>query len=374
MYRYLDYNASYPSPPAHIQAVAAVLCKDPGGNPSSIHHYGRSAKLLMEEARANLAKLLGSEKSAIIFTSGASEANNLVVAGVVAKSTLALPEVVYSAGEHPSLIEPILRLLSEGRCTAREIPLTASGEVDEAALLAAISPQTVLAAICHVQGEVGCCNSVNTLARRIKKINPHTHVHVDGVQGFAKLPCSWVGTSALDSYALSGHKIGAFKGIGALWLRPRTPMPGFIVGGGQEHRLRSGTENIPGIVSLGLRAAYILAKPQWLDQARQLTQQLRAELGAIPGVVLHGEAREYMTTVNFHVSGKRLEGLLLRFDMAGVCISSGTACASGDRKPSRVLLAMGLASEAAENSLRVSLGEESTAEDCAAVLAIIRKL
>jgi cysteine desulfurase len=375
---YLDYNASYPSTPAHVQAVCSLLSKDFGGNPSSIHHFGRSAKLLMEQTREKLAKLLGGEKHDIIFTSGASEANNLVAQGVIRRALKTRPEgpveVLYSAGEHPSLIEPIVQLAQEGRCIAREIGVNHFGQVDEEALLGAITAATVLVAVCQVQGEIGCCNGVNSLARRAKKINPELHFHVDGVQGFGKLASSWVGSSAVDSFALSGHKIGAFKGIGALWLRPRAAVQATTFGGGQERSLRPGTENIPGIISLGLRAEYLLQHPEWMQGARGLMQEFWQQLQTISGVVVHGELREYSSCVNFHIEGKEADLLLLRFDMAGICVSSGTACASGERKPSGILRAMGYSPEVAANSLRLSFGEETNAAEVAAALALIRQL
>jgi cysteine desulfurase len=377
-YIYLDYNASYPCSPAHVQEVARILSQDFGGNPSSIHHYGRSAKLLMDQSREKIAKLLSVDKHDLIFTSGATEANNLVVAGVLRRARKlradSIPEVIYSAGEHPSVIAPILHLAEEGICVPREIAVDKNGQVDEEQLLAAITPATALIALSQVQSEIGCCNGVNAIARKAKKINPQLHFHVDGVQAFGKLNSSWVGSSALDSFVLSGHKIGAFKGIGALWVRPRIGLSSTLFGGSQERSLRPGTENIPGIVSLGVRAEYIVQHPGWMDGARRLCEQFWHELSSINGVVLHGELREYSSTVNFHIVGKDADLLLLRCDMAGICLSSGTACSAGERRPSRILQAMGYSEEVAKNSLRVSFGEETTAAEVLRAVELIRTL
>ena len=380
---YVDANATYPVTPKHYMDVAALL-QQVDGNPSSIHAPGRNAKVALEHARGSLAQLLGARSLEVVFTSGATEANNLALQGLVGRSALSQvehpPRLIVTAAEHSSVIETAQTLQGRGLCRLEIAPVLASGEVDGDALLALIGPDTAGVAMMHGNNETGAVSDVRGLTQRIKAINPAIHVHVDAVQMLGKADLTWYGTSGIDSAAFSAHKIGAYKGIGALFLKAGAKLLPLSIGGGQERGRRPGTENMPGIVSFGLRCQEIQGRhDEVCASMRRLRDAWRLAVEAVSGAVVHApsvfsDEHSLPNTVNFHIEGVSGDDLLLNFDLAGIHASSGSACSSSVARPSHVLLAMGYSDWIALNSVRVSFGPDGTLADVARMAEVLREV
>ena len=365
---YADANATYPIDPSHYDKVAQLL-KEADGNPSSIHAKGRDAKVALERARANVARMLGAKGPEITFTSGATEANNMALQGLVGLRgrEMRLPHVIVSAVEHRSILEVAKVLEDRGLCDLDVAPVLPNGTVDLERLVELINADTALVSVMGANNEVGALNPVQELARRVKEKAPEAHVHIDAVQLLGKTDLTWLAASTVDSASFSAHKIGAYKGIGALYLKPGKKLALLSAGGGQERGRRPGTENMPGIVSFGLKCEELHG--QELAHAacmRRLRDAFIEALKRVPGAGLHGgltAAETLPNTVNFHVEGVPGEDILLNFDLSGIAASSGSACSSGVSRPSHVLMAMGLGEWVALNSVRVSFTAEGLDED-----------
>ena len=389
---YLDYNSTGRIDARHYDEVVAEL-RASDGNPSSIHSFGRSAKVAVEAARVAVGDLLGVRSLEVAFTSGATEANNLALRGVLDRwgrhgdeksSTIrvdsGLPVVIVSAAEHSSVLETTEVLAERGICVAIKIGVESNGRVRESELLEAVathqaSGRLAAVALIHVNNETGAINPVGKLAQKIRKLAPSVHVHTDAVQSLGKLDLRWLGDSEVNSAAFSAHKINAFKGVGALWIKSGVKLATQMTGGGQERARRAGTENVPGIVSFGIRAKEIAADKEltYIELFRPLQLQLIKGLDAISGAVVHGEPGiAVANTVNFHVDGIPGDDLLLNLDIAGIAASSGSACSSGVGRPSHVLASMGLGEWVALNSVRISFGPGSEASDVDKLLDVVR--
>lgn len=368
---YVDANATFPVADAHWDKVAALM-KQVDGNPSSIHARGRGAKVALEGARMSVAKLLGARAPEVVFTSGATEANNFALQGGVKRGT----SLVVSAVEHSSVIETARLMEARGLCELRVTPVDADGRVLPEAVAALVDATTSFVAVMHANNETGVINPVRDIAAAVKAKNPDAHVHVDAVQMFGKADLSWYATAPFDSAALSAHKIGGFKGVGALYLRNGVKLGLFIAGGGQERGRRPGTENMPGVVSFGVRCDELRGKEaSWTEPMRVLRDAWVKALADVPGVVVHGPAdlRDCLAnTVNFHVDGVAGDDLLLNWDLAGFQASSGSACSSGAARPSHVLMAMGLGEWVALNSVRVSFCDAGNVDDVARMAKVLK--
>lgn len=381
---YVDANATYPVEVEHYDAVHALL-KQVDGNPSSIHAAGRRAKVAVEDARSAVAQVLGARSTEIIFTSGATEANNMALQGAVGRSTTnhtraradsaALPHIIVVASEHSSVLELAKLLEERGQCHLSLAPVDHLGRLSPDSISQLLRQETALVAVMHANNETGTIHDVVSIAKLVRAKAPTAHVHVDAVQTFGKLDLRPLVAGAIDSIAISGHKVGAFKGVGALWLKAGTKLAALIAGGGQERGRRPGTENIPGILSLGVRCTQL---ESWRSQHMPALLELRntwiRELTSIPGVVVHGvaatdfEGRESLpNTVNFHVEGVLGDDILLNFDLAGIQASSGSACSSGTARPSNVLLAMGYDEHIALNSVRMSFWHKNQLNELQAI-------
>lgn len=369
---YADYNATSPSTRDHWQQVMEIVI-GADANSSSIHQEGRQAKAVVEKARKQIAELLGASARSIIFTSGASESNNWIIQ-TICRTTDKPKNVVYTDSEHASVYKPIETLKQAGLCSAFSAKLKSSGKIDDSHLLSLISPQTDLVCLIHVHNELGCINPVEDIAKHIKKISPATHIHVDAVQSLGKVDLSWLGNSCVDTASFSAHKVGGFKGIGCLYKKEAAILDPFCIGGSQEFGLRAGTLFVAGAVSFGLCAAHIKKNPNWLDVAHHQGELLRNGLKNLPNVRLHSDPEGVATTVSFHIEGVGVDELMLNLDLAGISVSSGTACSSGNPKPSRTLQALGLSDWAASNSIRVSFGVGSSAKDASYILKVIEQV
>ena len=373
---YVDANGTYPVAPKHYDDIATRL-KLADGNPSSIHAPGRNAKIALEDARSAVAKLIGANAQEIIFTSGATEANNMVLSGIASTHKNGpLPKIIVTAAEHSAVIETAKALAQRGLCDLAIAPVLPSGAVDTEKLLTMVTSDTALVALIAANNETGVLNPLVELNAQIKKRNPLTHVHTDAVQLLGKTNLTWLGQSGVNSAAFSGHKLGAFKGTGALFLKRGTRLHPFVTGGGQERGRRAGTENMPGIISFGLRCAETLGQEvAFATRMRQLRDLWLQVLSKIPDAAVHGSGADSLpNTVNFHIEGIAGDDILLNFDLANIYASSGSACSSSVARPSHVLLAMGYSEWIALNSVRISFTAENDADDIALMAHVLQQV
>ena len=372
---YLDNAATTPVRPEVLEAMLPYLGKEAFGNPSSAHRFGRAARAGVEEAKRAVAEALGAEPNQVVFTSGGTEADNLAIIGAaLASRDRGGPfRVAVSATEHKAGLAAAHAVKHLG---GEEVilPVSASGLVDEAALARALQDGLAVVSVMWVNNEVGTVQQVRALADRCCEAG--VSFHSDAVQAFGKVPVSLRDVNC-TLLTISGHKIGAPKGIGALIVRDRKAVEAIIHGGGQQFGIRPGTENVPGIVALGT-AARLAAQEQATLAARlrELRDDLeRRLLAVIPDAVINGwQAERAPHITNVSIPGADSEALLMHLDLAGIACSSGSACSTGAVEPSHVLTAMGVPHELGVAALRFSFGKDSTAEDVQAVETVIPKI
>ncbi len=369
---YLDYNATAPARAEVREAVAEALTLH--GNPSSVHEEGRRVRALVEQAREKVAALVGADARKVIFTSGGTEAN------VTALSPLNVnrdaPESIVcfiSEIEHPSILA--LGRFAPG--AVRHIAATADGIIDVAALEQAISEHVAkegapsfMVSVMRANNETGALQPVKRIASIVREKGGI--LHCDGVQAAGKIPLDITELGA-HMMSLSAHKIGGPHGIGALILgeaMASLPSP-LIVGGGQEFRARSGTENVAGIAGFGAAAQCAASGLEGMTKLEGLRDRLEAEiLARAPTAVFFSKDVERLpNTANFSVPGMKAETLVIALDLAGVAVSAGASCSSGKVEQSHVLVAMGTPEEIARGAIRVSLGWDTLEEDIDAFIA-----
>ncbi len=344
---YLDYNATAPVRPGAMKAVLAALGTT--GNPSSVHGFGRAARRLVEEAREAVAALVGAAPAGVVFTSGGTEANALALAG------LGRERILVSAVEHPSILKG---------GAAGIVPVDRHGVVDLAALqlLLAQDDQPALVAVMLANNETG---AIQPIAEVVRLARAHgALVHCDAIQAAGRIPID-ITELGVDTLSLSGHKLGGPQGVGALVLSdPDTDIHPILGGGGQERRRRAGTENVPGIAGLGAAAAEAQAElPLAAAQAAWRDRLEKRARAAVPDlVVFSAEAARLPNTSCLAIPQMSAQTALMGLDLAGVAVSSGSACSSGKVAASHVLTAMGAGALAA-SALRISLGWASREAD-----------
>jgi cysteine desulfurase len=372
---YADANATHPCSKEHLGQVCELL-QSSQGNPSSIHQLGRKARLLIEGARNAIATCIGAQSKEIFFTSCATESNNWVLYSLTHASCIGKKKkLLISAGEHSSVRAAAAALHRQNLCQVITIGLLPDGRVDAGSLLAQVDEDCFAISLIHTHNETGVVNEVEVLAKEAKKRNPSLWFHLDAVQSLGKLDLQQLGKSEVDSASFSAHKIGGLQGVGCLFKKETRALGPFLFGGGQERKLRSGTQNVAGILSFGLRAEYVLQNPGWLDAARQANQKLQQRLLQIPNAVIHVPLAETVGTVTFFcIGGVPREQLLIAFERAGICVSAGSACGSGTPTPNVTLLEMGVDPWSATHSLRVSFGEESREADADRMADILEKV
>jgi cysteine desulfurase len=363
---YLDNNATTPVLPEVFEAMRPYL-EEHFGNASSIHHHGQETRAAVERARESVAALLGCRASEIVFTSGGTEGDNLAVAGLVEAGD----HVITSSIEHHAVLHAS-KHLRDVNCDLTVLPVSGRGQVDPDDVRRALRPNTKLISIMMANNETGVLQPVEAIG----KIAAESAIlfHTDAVQAAGKTPIevTRIGCHALS---ISGHKMHAPQGIGALYLRKETHIKPLFHGGTHERSRRAGTENVPGIVALGKAAE--LAK-QGLDRGDdkrmawlrdRLQQGILAQVGeaAVNG---EGVARVPNTT-NLHFDFIEGEALVIALDLKGLAVSTGAACSSGTIEPSHVLLAMGLRPELARASVRFSLGKQTTEGDINFALGLV---
>jgi cysteine desulfurase len=370
---YLDFAATTPMRPEAIEAMEPYLF-GLFGNPSGGHSVARAAKTALEEAREEIAAILGAEPREVVFTAGGTEADNLAVKGAArAARDAGLGEgIVTTAFEHKGVLAACDRLERDGFRTAR-IRATPGGLVDVEALGAALDHTSVVVSVMLVNNEVGTIQPLDEIVARVRQHAPQARIHTDAVQAVPWLDVARA-TAGVDLVAISAHKFGGPKGTGAIVVRGRTPLEPLIEGGGQEWGLRSGTSNVAGVVAMAaaLRAT-CAARDTDVVRIGALRDRLVSGLSAaIPGTFENGD-RSSKVAGNAHLgfTGIEAEALLVALDARGVCAAAGSSCSSGATEPSHVLEAMGVARADAIASVRLSLGAASVDADVDAALAVI---
>jgi cysteine desulfurase len=379
---YFDYAATTPVRPEVLEAMLPYLGQAAFGNPSSAHRFGRTARAGFEQAKRQVAAAVGAEPNQVVFTSGGTEADNLAIIG----SALAARErsqpmlVAVTATEHKAVLAAAHAVKHLGG-EEEILPVDRNGIVDLAAVDRVLQRRAAAVSVMWVNNETGTVQPVEAIGARCQAAG--VCFHTDAVQAFGKihfsvldLPCTLL--------TISGHKIGAPKGIGALIVRDRKAIEAIIHGGGQQFGLRPGTENVAGAVALGraaeLAVAELEAQAVRLGELRdQLTRRLRE---GIADIVINAEASERAPHIlSVAIPGTDSEALLMHFDLAGIAVSAGSACTTGAVEPSHVLTAMGIPRELALGAIRFSLGHETTQADVdravevfPTVVAKVRKL
>ncbi len=374
---YLDNAATTPVRPEVLEAMLPYLGREAFGNPSSAHRFGRAARAGVEEAKRAIADALGGgvEPGQVIFTSGGTEADNLAVIGsaLAARDRGGPFRVAVSAVEHKAVLAAAHAVAHLG---GEEIilPVDGAGVVADAALQQALARGVAVVSVMWVNNEVGTVQPVARLAARCREAG--VPLHVDAVQAFGKIPVS-LRDVACTFLTISGHKIGASKGIGALIVRDRHAVEAIIHGGGQQFGIRPGTENVPGIVGLG-KAAELAAREQaeFATRVAALRDELERRVLAVvsDASVNAAHAPRAPHVSNVSIPGTDSEALLMHLDLAGIACSSGSACSTGAVEPSHVLTAMGVPRELGVAALRFSLGKDNTAEDVEAVVGALPKI
>ena len=369
---YLDHAATTPVRPEVLEAMLPFLTETAFGNPSSAHRFGRAARAGIEQAKRQVAAAVGAEPNQVVFTSGGTEADNLAIIG----SALAAREngkrmlVAVSATEHKAVLAAAHAVKHLGG-EEEILPVDRHGRVELETLdrVLAMSPAAV--SVMWVNNETGTIQPVEDIAARCKQAG--TLFHTDAVQAFGKIPIS-VHDLPCTLVTLSGHKIGAPKGIGALIVRDRKAVEAIIHGGGQQFGIRPGTENVAGAVALGRAAELAIAEMG--TQSRRLTA-LRDDLARrfrdlVSDIIINCEDQARAPHIlSVMVPGADSEALLMHFDLAGVAVSGGSACSTGAVEPSHVLTAMGISRELALGAIRMSLGHETTAADIDRAVEVI---
>jgi cysteine desulfurase len=350
---YMDANATTPLLPEVLEAMRPFLLGQ-FGNASSIHQEGQQARCAVEKARANVARMLGCRPAEIVFTSGGTESDNLAVFGSVRPGD----HVITSTVEHPAVLQAVERLRARG-CAVTFVPVDQQGVVDAEDVRLALRPNTHLITVMMANNETGALQPVEEIGRMAAEAG--VRFHVDAVQAAGKLPID-VDSIGCQLLSISGHKMHAPQGTGALFVRRGTRLEPLFAGGAHERQRRPGTENVAGIVGLG-QAAECAINSGATKRIQALRDRL--EMGLLPhaGGVNSGSASRVQNTSNLWFKAVDGEALVISLDLNGLAVSSGAACSSGANEPSHVLTAMGLSAERARASVRFSLHRMTSEEE-----------
>ncbi|KAF0244846.1 MAG: hypothetical protein FD180_2148 [Planctomycetota bacterium] len=372
---YFDNNATTPPCPEALEAASAAL-RDCFGNPSSAHAAGRKAKKLLAESREKTASLIGARPDEIVFTGSGSEADHLAILGTwetAVRWNSKKKRIVVTGIEHPA-VRKTVKKLEEAGVDVAWVPPAAGGRVSAEAVGEALTLDTLLVTVILAQNETGVIQPVKDITARAHACG--AYVHTDAVQALGKIPVN-VDDLGVDMLSLAAHKFHGPKGVGALYVRTGTRLGAIALGGGQEHGLRPGTENLAGIAAL---AAALEAATKTLARDTPRIRALRdrvaeGTLKAFPAARWNGD-REHLLPNTASLSFPRLRAdmLLLALDVDGICVATGSACHSGALEPSEILKAMGLDDEAARSSLRISLSRFTTEAEVARYLEVLPAL
>ncbi len=369
---YLDHNATTPPCPEVVEAMVRALA-DQFGNASSIHSFGQRAKTALDDARTEVARLIGAEPGDLVFTGSGTEADNLALRGVADALAPSRTRLVVTSVEHEAVINTARALARRG-APVTILPVDADGVVRASAFEEALGDDVAVASVMLANNETGAIQPVGNLASlaRTRRVVFHT----DAVQAVGKIPVD-VRALGVDLLSLSAHKFGGPKGAGALWIRRGTSVSGVMTGGRQERNRRAGTENVPAIVGLGVAARLSRARLAE-ESARQAGLRDRLETGildTVRGTAVNGaSAARLPNTTNIAFERVDAESLLIALDLEGIAVSTGSACSSGSLEPSHVLRAMGLPHGRVQSSIRFSVGVTTTREEVDRVLAVLPAL
>jgi len=366
---YMDHSATTPVAPEVLEAMLPFF-SEKFGNASSLHSFGLEAKEALEASREKVAKLLGANAEEIIFTSGGTESDNLALKGIAYRNREKGKHIITTVIEHPAILETCRKLQKEG-FEVTYLPVKEDGLLDPAALQSAIRQDTILISVMHANNEVGTIQPLQEIGKIAaeKDINLHT----DAVQSIGKIDTN-VDALGVDLLSLSAHKFYGPKGVGALYVRKGTRLESIVQGGGHERGLRSGTENVAGIV--GLARAADLAGEIMASEAERLTglrdRLAKLVLDKVKDAWVNGSmTRRLPGNLNFSFKYVEGESLLLFLDAKGIGVSTGSACSSKKLEPSHVLLSLGLKPEECHGSLRLTMGRSNTVGDVDYVAASI---
>jgi cysteine desulfurase len=369
---YLDHNATTPVHPEVFEAMLPYY-KDKFGNASSIHSFGREAKVALEESREKVAKFINTSPQEIYFTSGGTESDNLAIKGTAFANRKKGKHIITSKIEHHAVLESCKFLEKEG-FEITYLPVDKYGFVDPDDLKKALRKDTILVSIMHVNNEVGTIQPLEELCKITKEKG--AYFHTDAVQSVGKMPVD-VQKLDVDMLSMSGHKIYGPKGVGAIYIKKGTRMTSWSHGGSHERSRRAGTENVPGIV--GLAKTVEIARRDMEQQSQQMKNLTEAfyqkVTHAIPDVILNGHLEKRIpNTLNLSFKAVEGESIILSLDLKGVAVASGSACTSGTLEPSHVLSAMGISPEIAQGAIRFSFGRENTMEDVEYIVGILPEI
>jgi cysteine desulfurase len=378
---YFDHAATTPVDPEVLQAMRPYF-SDKFGNASSLHTFGQEAMEGVDKAREQVADFLGCSPLEVIFTSGATEADNLAIQGVVAASKVSKPHIITSVIEHPAVLEVCRSLARAKRAEISYVKVNKKGLIEVEEVKKLIQDNTILVTIMYVNNEIGTIQPIAEIGQLISKINKirktnKIYLHTDAVQALNYLDCQ-VNKLKVDLLSLSGHKIYGPKGVGALYVRQGTLIKPIQKGGHQEYGLRPGTLNTPLIVGLGKAVQKLGTRDSGLGtrKIKKLRDRLMQEIiKKIPNVLINGDLEKRVpNNLNISFLGTEGESLMLMLDMEGIAVSTGSACASGSLEPSHVLLALGLKHLEAHGSLRITLGKKNTEQEINQLLKILPRV
>lgn len=368
---YCDHSATTPIDPAVLDEMQRVS-KDVWGNPSSVHQLGRTAKVQLEYAREAIAQTLNAYRNEILFTSGGTEANNLVLRGLAQQLKNRGNHIITSSVEHHAVLETC-EALEKQDVQVTYLDVDEYGQIDPDNVEKAITDTTILISIMHANNEIGTINPIEEIGAIARQHN--IVFHSDAVQTYGKLHID-TEKMPVDALSVSGHKIYGPKGIGVLFLQKGISITPQLTGGSQERNLRAGTENLPAIAGLAKAAELIFSSRDAENKRlRNLQNQLEtAVLEIIPGAVVHGHPEQRLPGLS-HIGfeGADSESLVMNLDMGGIAVSSGSACSSGSVNPSHVLMAMGYDKVTAKSAIRISLGKSNSEQDIPEIVTALKE-
>jgi len=369
---YLDYNATTPVRAEVLEAMLPYF-KDKFGNASSIHGFGRDAKVALEEAREKVAEIIGASSNEIFFASGGTESDNLAVKGTVFANRKKGKHIITSKIEHHAILESCKFLEKEG-FEVTYLPVDSRGLVDPEDLNKAIRNDTTLVSIMYANNEMGIIQPIEELSKIAKEKG--IYFHTDAVQAIGKIPID-VQKLGVDMLSMSGHKIYGPKGVGAIYIRKGVRITPLSHGGHHERSRRAGTENLPAIVGFAKALELVVGEMENQNKhLKNLTEVFYKKLvESIPDVILNGDFnRRIPNTLNLSFKGVEGESIILSLDMKEVAVASGSACTSGTLEPSHVLSAMGVDPAIAQGAIRFSFGRDNTTEDVEYVAGVLPEI
>lgn len=366
---YLDYAATTPVRQEVLEAMFPYFSRV-FGNPSSLHVRGHEARVAIEEARVKIAGFIGALPNEIYFTSGGTEANNLVISGISLANRKKGDHIITSSVEHHSVLDAC-RSLEEAGYRLTYLSVDKYGMVDPDELDQAITDRTILISIMHANNEVGTIEPVAKIGRIAK--GRGIPFHVDAVQTFGHIPVN-VDDLNIDALSASAHKLYGPKGVGIAYIRKGVRLTPMLLGGEQEGHYRAGTENVPGIVGFG--RAVEIASGLMRNEADAVTKMrdnlIEGCISSIEGAFLNGHPTVRLpNNVNISIEGISGEAILIALRLEGICASNGSACNSSSTEPSHVLLSMGLPYESARGALRFTIGKDTTDKDIESVIGLL---